>query len=174
MRYESQVKQRQQRELAQSIIAKVQKELENPKVLQQILQQSVADVESEFPITNARLRERADRCCRDRRFQGSIGNRTLDLHADSLLLYSVHTHPCELANTDLSFRHDSVADVICDHESAVPGWLCCSCETPVYSRRYLADIGILVTVSQNLHNTVGYSITLCKIFECSCNRIATD
>lgn len=46
MRYESQVKQRQQRELAQSIIAKVQKELENPKVLQQILQQSVADVES--------------------------------------------------------------------------------------------------------------------------------
>lgn len=48
VRYESQVKQRQQKELAQSIIAKVQKELENPKVLQQILQQSVADVESRF------------------------------------------------------------------------------------------------------------------------------
>lgn len=46
MRYESQVKQRQQKELAASIIAKVQKELENPKVLQQILQQSVADIES--------------------------------------------------------------------------------------------------------------------------------
>lgn len=46
VRYESQVKQRQQRELAQSIIAKVKKELENPKALQQILQQSVADVES--------------------------------------------------------------------------------------------------------------------------------
>lgn len=45
VRYEGQVKQRQQRELASSIIAKVQKELENPKVLQQILQQSVADVE---------------------------------------------------------------------------------------------------------------------------------
>ncbi|KAL2020654.1 hypothetical protein VTK56DRAFT_8050 [Thermocarpiscus australiensis] len=45
VRYESQVKQRQQRELAQAVIAKVQKELENPKVLQQILQQSVADVE---------------------------------------------------------------------------------------------------------------------------------
>ncbi|KAK3330817.1 hypothetical protein B0H66DRAFT_598346 [Apodospora peruviana] len=45
VRYESQVKQRQQKELAQSIIAKVQKELENPKVLQQILQQSVAEVE---------------------------------------------------------------------------------------------------------------------------------
>ncbi|KAL2685605.1 atp3 gamma subunit of the F1 sector of mitochondrial F1F0 ATP synthase [[Neocosmospora] mangrovei] len=45
VRYEGQVKQRQQRELAQSVIAKVQKELENPKVLQQILQQSVADVE---------------------------------------------------------------------------------------------------------------------------------
>lgn len=46
VRYESQVKQRQQRELAESIIAKVQKELENPKALQQILAQSVADVES--------------------------------------------------------------------------------------------------------------------------------
>lgn len=48
VRYESQVKQRQQRELAESIIGKIQKELENPKVLQQILQQSVADVEREF------------------------------------------------------------------------------------------------------------------------------
>ncbi|KAI0152234.1 hypothetical protein F4776DRAFT_600720 [Hypoxylon sp. NC0597] len=45
VRYESQVKQRQQRELAENIIAKVKKELENPKALQQILQQSVADVE---------------------------------------------------------------------------------------------------------------------------------
>lgn len=49
VRYEGQVKQRQQKELAQSIIAKVQKELENPKTLQQILQQSVTEVESEFP-----------------------------------------------------------------------------------------------------------------------------
>lgn len=48
VRYEGQVKQRQQKELADSIIAKVQKELENPKVLQQILAQSVADVESAF------------------------------------------------------------------------------------------------------------------------------
>ena len=45
IRYEGQVKQRQQRELADSIISKINKELENPKVLQQILQQSVADVE---------------------------------------------------------------------------------------------------------------------------------
>ncbi|KAK3180326.1 atp4 subunit B of the stator stalk of mitochondrial F1F0 ATP synthase [Lecanicillium sp. MT-2017a] len=48
VRYEGQVKQRQQRELAESVIAKVQKELENPKALQQILQQSVADVEKIF------------------------------------------------------------------------------------------------------------------------------
>lgn len=48
VRYEGQVKQRQQKELAQSVIAKVQKELENPKVLQQILQQSVADIESTY------------------------------------------------------------------------------------------------------------------------------
>lgn len=46
MRYEGQVKNRQQKELAETIIAKISKELENPKVLQQILQQSVADVES--------------------------------------------------------------------------------------------------------------------------------
>lgn len=46
VRYEGQVKQRQQKELAESIINKISKELENPKTLQQILQQSVADVES--------------------------------------------------------------------------------------------------------------------------------
>ena len=46
VRYEGQVKQRQQRELAETVIGKIQKELENPKTLQQILQQSVADVES--------------------------------------------------------------------------------------------------------------------------------
>lgn len=46
MRYEGQVKQREQRELAQAVISKIQEELKNPKVLQQILQQSVADVES--------------------------------------------------------------------------------------------------------------------------------
>ena len=45
MRYEGQVKQRQQRELAETVIGKIHMELENPKVLQQILQQSVADVE---------------------------------------------------------------------------------------------------------------------------------
>lgn len=48
--YESQVKQREQRELAESVIAKIQKELQNPKMLQQVLQQSVADVESKFFI----------------------------------------------------------------------------------------------------------------------------
>ncbi|ESZ93092.1 ATP synthase subunit 4, mitochondrial precursor [Sclerotinia borealis F-4128] len=45
VRYEGQVKIRQQKELSESIISKIQKELENPKVLQQILQQSIADVE---------------------------------------------------------------------------------------------------------------------------------
>ncbi|KAK2758732.1 atp4 subunit B of the stator stalk of mitochondrial F1F0 ATP synthase [Arachnomyces sp. PD_36] len=45
VRYEGQVKQRQQHELAETVIGKIQKELENPKTLQQILQQSVADVE---------------------------------------------------------------------------------------------------------------------------------
>jgi F-type H+-transporting ATPase subunit b len=48
VRYEGQVKQRQQKELADSIIAKIEKELENPKVLKQILDQSVADIERKF------------------------------------------------------------------------------------------------------------------------------
>jgi len=48
VRYEGQVKQREQRELAESVISKIQEELKNPKVLQQILQQSVADIEREF------------------------------------------------------------------------------------------------------------------------------
>ena len=50
VRYEGQVKQRQQKELAESIIGKITKELENPKTLQQILNQSVADVESKHPF----------------------------------------------------------------------------------------------------------------------------
>lgn len=45
VRYEGQVKVRQQKELADSIIAKIEKELENPKTLDQILKQSIADVE---------------------------------------------------------------------------------------------------------------------------------
>ncbi|KAI4257979.1 MAG: hypothetical protein LQ352_001412 [Teloschistes flavicans] len=45
VRYEGQMKQRQQKELAESIINRVTKELENPKNLQQILNQSVADIE---------------------------------------------------------------------------------------------------------------------------------
>jgi len=46
VRYEGQVKARQQKELADAVIAKINKELENPKVLDQILKQSVADIES--------------------------------------------------------------------------------------------------------------------------------
>jgi len=52
VRYEAQVKQRQQKELAETLIAKVKKELEQPKVLAQILQQSVADVESMLSLTH--------------------------------------------------------------------------------------------------------------------------
>jgi len=53
VRYEGQVKARQQKELADSIIAKINKELDNPKVLDQILKQAVADVERKFPISSS-------------------------------------------------------------------------------------------------------------------------
>ena len=48
VRYEGQVKVRQQKELAESVTAKINKELEDPKVLKRILDQSVADVESMY------------------------------------------------------------------------------------------------------------------------------
>ena len=50
VRYEGQVKARQQQELARSVIAKIEKDLENPKVLDDILKQSVKDVESKCPV----------------------------------------------------------------------------------------------------------------------------
>ena len=69
MRYEGQVKARQQKELADTIISKITKELDNPKVLQQILQQSVADVERESGSPNIRIMLTSHRnCCN----QGSI------------------------------------------------------------------------------------------------------
>jgi len=45
VRYEGQVKQRQQKELAESIMAKIESELQDPKNLKNILDQSVKDVE---------------------------------------------------------------------------------------------------------------------------------
>lgn len=50
VRYEGQVKARQQQELARSVIAKIEKDLENPKVLDEILKQSVKDVESKLLV----------------------------------------------------------------------------------------------------------------------------
>ena len=55
VRYEGQVRQRQQQELADTVISKIHKELENPKVLQQILQQSVSDVERKSSIAEYTL-----------------------------------------------------------------------------------------------------------------------
>jgi F-type H+-transporting ATPase subunit b len=48
VRYEAQVKQRQQKELAEALVAKVKHKLAETRVLQDILQQSVADVESMY------------------------------------------------------------------------------------------------------------------------------
>jgi hypothetical protein len=65
------VKIRQQKELSETIIAKIQKELENPKILQQILQQSVTDVESKISLRSlARINANANH--RDRCIQSAI------------------------------------------------------------------------------------------------------
>ena len=55
VRYEGQVKVRQQKELAESVTAKINKELEDPKVLKRILDQSVADVESMYICGTSRV-----------------------------------------------------------------------------------------------------------------------
>ena len=62
---------RQQKELSETIIAKIQKELENPKVLQQILQQSVTDVESKKSIFGNNVTY-TDLLGRDRSIEGTI------------------------------------------------------------------------------------------------------
>ena len=62
VRYEGQVKQRQQRELAESIIAKIEKELET---LKSILDQSVADVERTFPPLSHYILSTSMRQCAD-------------------------------------------------------------------------------------------------------------
>ena len=73
VRYEAQVKQRQQKELAETLIAKVKKELENPKVLNQILQQSIADVESMLQFTSVLVTPYLTRfSTRDRFLQGTV------------------------------------------------------------------------------------------------------
>jgi F-type H+-transporting ATPase subunit b len=46
VRYEASQRQREQKQMADSITAKIREELRNPKLQQQLLQQSVADVES--------------------------------------------------------------------------------------------------------------------------------
>ena len=65
VRYEGQVKARQQQELARSVIAKIEKDLENPKTLDEILKQSVKDVESECIILLFVARIVANRECRN-------------------------------------------------------------------------------------------------------------
>lgn len=93
--YEAQVKQREQRDLAESVIGKVQSELKNPRTLQTVLQQSVSDVESKlfrlvlYPLEDIVLcRDLANRC--SFYFQGSWRRRlrglldSFELHDDVL------------------------------------------------------------------------------------------
>ena len=69
MRYEGQVKQRQQRELADSIISRIERELQNPRVLKQILDQAVLDVESKSMTRFAAgANQRRNRCQEGLRF----------------------------------------------------------------------------------------------------------
>jgi hypothetical protein len=90
------VKIRQQKELSESIISKIQKELENPRVLQQILQQSVADVESKSLLQLGKCCTNIS--CRDCCIQGTIDcegvlalNVSFITLVDKLLCHSLST-----------------------------------------------------------------------------------
>ncbi|KAK9390792.1 ATPase, F0 complex, B chain/subunit B/MI25 [Lipomyces mesembrius] len=48
VRYEANVRQREQKQLAESVIAKIEKEIRTPKFQQQVLTQSIAEVEKLF------------------------------------------------------------------------------------------------------------------------------
>jgi F-type H+-transporting ATPase subunit b len=50
VRYEATVREREQKQLAAFLIEKIQKELEDPKIQQQILDQAVLDVQSKFIV----------------------------------------------------------------------------------------------------------------------------
>ncbi len=76
VRYEGQQKAKQQKEMAESIIAKIQKELENPKTLQQILQHSVIDVESKSRTSPNERHYRLTASSRDCSFKGTIDHRS--------------------------------------------------------------------------------------------------
>ena len=49
VRYEASQRQREQKQMADTITAKVREEIKNPRLQQQLLQQSIADVESNYP-----------------------------------------------------------------------------------------------------------------------------
>lgn len=101
VRYEAQVKQRQQKELAETIIGRIMKELENPKTLQQILNQSVADVESKTLVDLDTTT--ANRHSRDCFIKGAI---------DSLLLYKfIILFPLPLYSQSLNFVIDVMIKV---------------------------------------------------------------
>jgi F-type H+-transporting ATPase subunit b len=53
VRYEASQRQREQKQMADSITAKVREELANPRLQQQLLQQSIADVERSIPFDGA-------------------------------------------------------------------------------------------------------------------------
>lgn len=107
VRYEGQVKQRQQKELAESIIGKITKELENPKTLQQILNQSVADVESKRCFVDYHHKS-ADRCSRDRFVKGAIDFPALVQIID---MSSVEFHFCPITTSSMTTLVASSAGV---------------------------------------------------------------
>lgn len=95
VRYEGQVKIRQQKELSESIIAKIQKELKDPKVLQQILQQSVADVESK-DISRSVVMQYTDMLYRDRAIKSPIDEKIMRGIHIFLVTLVVYKPPCAI------------------------------------------------------------------------------
>lgn len=122
VRYEGQVKQRQQTELAETIISKIQKELENPKVLQQILQQSIADIESMCHPCIWLFEQAANTFYRDRPDQGinTLPPQIWPLRPRFPRQYCYNKTPCAIVN---KFQFLSILYSVCDFRDVVDGSL---------------------------------------------------
>lgn len=132
VRYEGQIKNKQQKELAESIIGKIQKELENPKTLQQILQQSIADVESGYSLFLFSHNCQLTCLCRVGGFESAIIRKTCCIIYPTVLVHRVfqsttftHTHALFIVImgnkketcSHLYWYNGKVADTIALHQA---------------------------------------------------------
>lgn len=88
VRHETSLREREQKQLAAFLIEKINKDLQDPTIQQQILDQAILDVQSKFVCMHKREREKLImffiRCCQD--------CLNLILYINFIILIKKHTH----------------------------------------------------------------------------------